>query len=221
MPDISTLRRPSLYQGLERVPEIKVQLQIEALRMQGHGTTSSMEDTPRPTVRPAGSNGVRASTIARVNSRHPNAHYPEDGWVLLTEEDRALLLFDSHGTGLNSSSCAFAYTFPARADLKDKLLTIENPDTPTVAPLILITSLNIPDQLDLKKITWSSSPVPQSLLGTVPAEFGANGTTEAFECPQNGPMLFELACATPGCRVEYTDDDEEPLLGIRLTTISN
>ncbi|OCH90473.1 hypothetical protein OBBRIDRAFT_594982 [Obba rivulosa] len=214
--DAATLRRPSLYQGLERVPEIKVQMQIEALRMQGHSTSAA--EPARPTVRPAGG-ALRASAIARVNSRHPNARYPEDGWVLLTEEDRALLLFDRLPSS-GSSSCAFSYTFPARKDLADKLLTIESDGVPGVAPLILITSLAVPDPLDLASMTWNTSPEPQTLLGAVPAVFGANGTAEAFECTQGGTMLVELACASKGCRVEYEDADGEPPLGIRLTRLT-
>lgn len=72
--DVSKLRRPSLYLGLERVPAIKLR----------NG------DVHKPVSAPIGlpqnpSSGW-PTAVARVNSAHPYFVFPQDGWVFLTEQ---------------------------------------------------------------------------------------------------------------------------------------
>lgn len=89
--DISNLRKPSQYLGLERV-DGSIERLAQELAHNGagggaHGATSSsngsMTMNPPPSL-PVGPG--RATSIVRVNERFPNATFPRDGWVLLTNE---------------------------------------------------------------------------------------------------------------------------------------
>lgn len=78
--DSSNLRRPSLYLGLERVPEIKMQM--------GDIHTH----VPVPSTGPPNRSQLGwPSQVARVNSDYPYYAFAQDGWVVLTEQVRSYL----------------------------------------------------------------------------------------------------------------------------------
>ncbi|EKM56646.1 uncharacterized protein PHACADRAFT_253874 [Phanerochaete carnosa HHB-10118-sp] len=210
--DISKLRRPSLYLGLERVPEL---LQ--------HGSSSSSQAGPlsSPDVSGAG----WPTRVARVNSAHPDSVFPQDGWVLLTERDHMIIEFATTPARAGQR-CAIQAYFPGRRDLRDKLLTIERDDGVASEPVIHFTALSF-SPVDLTNLTWSTRPSAVRLIDLPltlnAAAFGSNQTTVLFPCPSHTPLRVEAMCAGGGCRLEYDASgslvDVEPLLGIRLVPV--
>lgn len=226
--DISKLRRPSLYLGLERVPEL----------LQQHGTSPSSQAGPfsSPSISGAG----WPTRVARVNSAYPDYVFPQDGWVLLTErvrasslrartrwlnpgfaiQDHAIMEFaatPAHG----GQRCALQAYFPGRRDLRDKLLTIERNDGHAPDISIRFTTLSH-SPIDFTNFTWNTRPSAVRLvdlpLTLSAAAFGRNQTTVSFSCPSDTPLRLEAMCIGGGCRLEYDASgslvDLEPLLGV-------
>lgn len=89
--NVNDLRHPSLYQGLDRVPDIKQALRLEDLKAQLSGNTAY--DQPHGMGHGSSMTGIPVSQnnwrlperITRVNSRHGATVYPHDDWVLFTE----------------------------------------------------------------------------------------------------------------------------------------
>ena len=113
--------------------------------------------------------------------------------------------------------CAFKAHFPARRELKDKLLTIERDDGVSQNPEIRLTPLS-PPMVEFNRMSWQSRPpatAEQSV--TLLAAFEQNSTTESFPCPLSSPLRIEAMCIGGGCRVEYDASirllDTVPLLG--------
>ena len=72
--DVSKLRRPSLYLGLERTPEL----------LQHQGPISQALHSNSPSSVGAG----WPARVARVSSAYPDSVFAQDGWVVLTEQVR-------------------------------------------------------------------------------------------------------------------------------------
>ncbi|KAI0062554.1 hypothetical protein BV25DRAFT_1916071 [Artomyces pyxidatus] len=183
--DRSDLRRPSLYMGLERVPEIKA----------SSGTPAKEE----PTVIELPTGVGRAVNIVRVNARHPQAQFPRDGWVLLTDEDATFLHFDLDNL---AAECAFHLFFPTRDALTrtGKLLTLEG------APTIEI--FQVSSKGELTNITWASRPPRGASLGRFQATYGGDVKSRSFDCGGSGNLTVEMVCVSVGCRVEYREEDD-------------
>ncbi len=90
---VDTLRHPSIYLGLERLPAAKVSQSIASLVASASASAQhehpsmgvSMADATQP------SNPLfpgRPVEMVRVNSRYPSQRFEQDGWVLLTEDVR-------------------------------------------------------------------------------------------------------------------------------------
>jgi hypothetical protein len=82
--DVSKLRRPSLYLGLEEVPNILRMLSTDAFGQHTHTPVPS--DSAFQNTRPGW-----PSALARVNSAYPNRDFMQDGWIFLTEQVRLML----------------------------------------------------------------------------------------------------------------------------------
>lgn len=77
MVDVRKLRQPSLYLGLERVPEIE-----------SNGLTfgsSYNSDNHDADMHMDGPDAMEPKRVARVSSLHPNTKFRQDGWVFITE----------------------------------------------------------------------------------------------------------------------------------------
>ena len=78
---VTALRRPSLYPGLERVPEIK-----------HNGLTFGSSYKAEKDTMQAGSSGVMgvamSQRLSRVSSLYPDTKFTQDGWVFVTETVR-------------------------------------------------------------------------------------------------------------------------------------
>jgi len=208
--DVSKLRRPSLYLGLERVPEL---LQQQSPASQGQPLGS-------PSTAAAG----WPTRVARVNSAYPDYVFPQDGWVSLTEQDHTIMEFAAIPTraGLR---CALQAYFPGRRDLRDKLLTIERDDGIAPDPVVRFTAVS-PSPVDLTNLTWNTRPSATRLVDlplTLTVAFGRNQTTAPFPCPSDIPLRVEAMCVGGGCRVEYDASGSlvnvEPLLGMQLVPV--
>lgn len=83
--DVRTLQHPSLYLGLNSVPDIQASLLL--LSQLVHPTATAHPPTAQP-ARPtlAVLQSGKPYTTVRLNSKHPNTEFPPDGWVLLSEE---------------------------------------------------------------------------------------------------------------------------------------
>lgn len=87
---VHSLRKPSLYLGIDRVPDIKEMLSLETLFTQNHTTaTDSSPDIIHSHGSSTGGsptdNADYSGDVARVNSRYPDLAFPQDGWVILSE----------------------------------------------------------------------------------------------------------------------------------------
>lgn len=81
--DVDSLRRPSLYMGLDRVPMLQLVLDAQkAAGVMHHGGGAASSTVPAPVTRYSG----RPQAISRVNADNPHTSYPQDGWVLLTDK---------------------------------------------------------------------------------------------------------------------------------------
>lgn len=109
--------------------------------------------------------------------------------------------------------CSFTAIFPERRNLQDRLLTIESDDPDLGWPLIQITLVPEQNMVDISKATWNTRPVSETVLGTLRVSFGTNDTTPSFSCPSGSLMQVELECLGRGCRVEYKNEDDQPILG--------
>ncbi|TFY61124.1 hypothetical protein EVG20_g7177 [Dentipellis fragilis] len=218
--DVSQLRHPSLYTGLERVPEIQLSMAAAAL----HENASDPEAHAAPQVEEAVELPVgagRASTVARVSSRYPDRHFTQDGWILLTKEDTTLMTFRTP----NTSTCKFHLSFPTRDVLTatHRLLTLENPASVAspFSPGIEIHVLDLPEAMsfDSGKATWNSRPSRGMFVPAVDVAFGEEFISPGITCADPYIML-ELACvgavAEEGCRVEWKEEAGEPLIGIEI-----
>ncbi len=89
--DTRTLERPSLYLGLERVPDIKQMLAQQPIAhpgkapdsMHGHGHQNPPADIDPEVIKP--------TAMRRVNSLYPAMSFADDMWVTLTEWVRQFL----------------------------------------------------------------------------------------------------------------------------------
>lgn len=111
------------------------------------------------------------------------------------------------------TQCTFGGFFPRRRDLQDKLLTLEG-DTSTIE----VWDVTLAHSFNAANVTWNNKPPRGPLLGTVSAAFGTNTTTGPFRCMQGYPIMVELVCASPGCRVEFKEEDFLPRLGQSIQT---
>lgn len=85
--DVPSLRHPSLYIGLDRVPEIK---SVLASQQATANSDNHHETMPTLSVPIHG----RPRRIVRVNSDYPGTVYPEDHWVLLSKKVSPVLLLN-------------------------------------------------------------------------------------------------------------------------------
>ncbi|KAA1475270.1 hypothetical protein DENSPDRAFT_842014 [Dentipellis sp. KUC8613] len=220
--DVSQLRHPSLYTGLERVPEIQLSMAAAAL----HENVSDPEAHAAPLVEETVTLPVdtgRASAVARVSSRYPDRHFTQDGWVLLTKEDTTLMTFRTP----NTSTCKFHLSSPTRDVLTatHRLLTLENPASiaSPFSPGVEIHVLNLPEAMsfDSGKATWNTRPSRGMLVPAVDVAFGREFISPEITCPDSYIMV-ELACvgvdgnADEGCRVEWKEEAGEPLIGMEI-----
>ena len=86
---VQSLRKPSLYLGIDRVPEIKKRLTVESVLAQSHTTTpDSSPNTPHTHNTPSGGSPTGSSdrviNVARVSSLYPDMTFMQDGWVILS-----------------------------------------------------------------------------------------------------------------------------------------
>ncbi|KAI0342403.1 hypothetical protein BDW22DRAFT_1357743 [Trametopsis cervina] len=209
--DVNTLRRPSVYMGLERVPQI-----------QANGLTfgATIPPSSDPPVLGKGSEGGPRGTV-RVSEVYPRMRFVRDGWVVLSEHDHTILNFTiPPGPG---TQCVFRTSFPARASLGDALLTLEI-DSPSESPLIGLVLLYGPLRSSLTDMTWATRPPPVRALGELRAAFGENSTGAPFACGKagagaGGEVLVEAYCAGRGCRVEYDAMREGVPIGLILERV--
>ena len=122
--------------------------------------------------------------------------------------------------------CALQAYFPARRDLRDKLLTIERDDGIASDPAIRFIPLS-PTPANLGNVTWNTRPSESRLIDTpltLTAAFGHNQSTVAFPCPSSAPLRLQAMCVGSGCRLEYDTSpalvNVEPLLGACPSTSS-
>ncbi|KAI0703049.1 hypothetical protein BC835DRAFT_1410841 [Cytidiella melzeri] len=215
--DAGSLKRPSLYLGLDRVSEIKTNGLTFGSTTGGGGGMMDMGSAPTMS-------GQREK-VGRVSSLYPDERFELNGWVLITESDHAIMnLTIPSGPG---TQCILHASFPSRRDIatSDTLLTIEldsssssvkNPSTsPLRGPTISLAALGEDLNFDLKTLTWSTRPPPMRTLGSLVAGFNATDSTNPFLCSSSGWILIEAACAGKGCRVEYEfgAGSDERLLG--------
>lgn len=81
--DVGKLRRPSLYLGLERVPEINAR----------NGNIHKYLSVPSSSAPSSSSPIGWPAAVARVSSAYPYFIFPQDGWVFLTEQVRTPCCF--------------------------------------------------------------------------------------------------------------------------------
>ncbi|THH16096.1 hypothetical protein EW146_g4472 [Bondarzewia mesenterica] len=207
--NVDTLRRPSLYMGLERVPLIRLPPDPSQGGNAGHGSgTHNISKPQEPEILPVGLG--RATAMAHTNSLNPSTSYPNDGWILITEHDTTFLQFVMPSPA--ASSCTFHISLPTRAALiqSAKLLTLENTNTPAGVPALEIYAVDAAD-VDFARLTWTTRPPRRGLIGRVDAAFGTNTTVPNFNC--GGEQLtIELTCVGEGCRVEYREEGGEPVI---------
>ncbi|KAI0089477.1 hypothetical protein BDY19DRAFT_993082 [Irpex rosettiformis] len=214
--DIKKLRQPSLYLGLERVPEIKT----KGLTF---GSSYNLESGPELT-------DMGRKRLGRVSSLYPDTKFGQDGWVFMTETDHMIFNFTiPSGPGVN---CAFHASFPSRRIIaaSDTLLTLEY-DPPSTGdpqlrhslssePTITFTALRNNPTLHLEDLTWSTRPPPVRTLGSLIADYGSTSDSKPFPCPSSDEwVLVEAGCEGRGCRVEYNHLDSvegEESIGLSL-----
>ncbi|KAK7678726.1 hypothetical protein QCA50_018308 [Cerrena zonata] len=217
---VQSLRKPSLYLGIDRVPEIKEMLSLESLFAQGHATATGSLPTEThahggSAVHDTSEHPARSVNIARVNSRYPDLIYPQDGWVVLSEFDRTILQLHS---GSQSSRCILTSAFPGRRSLGDRLLTIEIDDSTTrVARIQARVLSNSDSSVDFSSLTWNSRSSLSHLIGELEVDFGRNSSTSEFACG-GSELLVELACLGNGCGVEFKYLNEDSTSFINLVS---
>jgi hypothetical protein len=81
--EVKALRRPSLYQGIENVPDLRAKWAPETLH---ENMTMPMASLYKPPKDVPGA----PSAIAVVNVDLSHRSYPQDGWVLLSERVRCV-----------------------------------------------------------------------------------------------------------------------------------
>ncbi|GBE83490.1 hypothetical protein SCP_0505410 [Sparassis crispa] len=215
------LRHPSLYPGIQRVTEIKAIMHVESFVAQAKASAHAADEagaTP-PSVQPIPSSALRPTAVGRVNALRPYQQYPQDGWVLLTEQDHAIMEF--RPTHPDSTNCMLKGTFPMRHALEHKLLTIEVDDPAQDAPLIQASVLSGSTISEFSHITWITRPNVRDDLGTLDAAFGVDWQTRSFACTPGERVLVELACVGSGCRIEYNwlEESALPRFGIELAQV--
>ncbi|KAF8888839.1 hypothetical protein BD779DRAFT_1672159 [Infundibulicybe gibba] len=203
--NVSSLRRPSIYLGLDRVEDIKISPAVPAPQASPSQTHEGSHGTPLSGM-PRG--------IVRLNSRHPTTSYPPDGWVLLTSQDTALMEF--HPQPRENAHCQIGSFFPTRGDLGDKMLSLEGHD------LTIDVQLIAPSYTLSSSETWNSRPPTIQHLGVLKAAFGVVAETPTFPCPDGLPIVVELSCSDEDCRVEYENSAvPTPILGIFLIQLGH
>ncbi|KAI0074952.1 hypothetical protein K474DRAFT_1664862 [Panus rudis PR-1116 ss-1] len=225
---VKSLRRPSQYLGIERVPQLKVALSLESMVAHatashaGHSGHGSANDGPMPsrtislaTEPTRSASSSRALREVRVNSLFPDDEFGDDGWITLTAQDRMLLEFHSP---LDAVKCAFIGHFPIRDDLGGSHLTIEHDDEQSQSSFVEIRQISdlsaLPHPLNT---TWNTRPASSKLLGQLQVAFGVESVTKpTFSCIPGQPLLVELTCISKDCRIEYRDQETLPLIGIEL-----
>ena len=80
---VDSLRRPSIYLGMERVPGYKNKKHSKPA---SGGASMSMSAAPVQATRVPGPG--EPTELARVNMRYPDVVFEQDGWVFLTEDVR-------------------------------------------------------------------------------------------------------------------------------------
>ena len=124
-------------------------------------------------------------------------------------------------TPVEHSSCAFQLSLPPRRALiqSARLLTLENPAASGGIPTLDFYMLDATD-IDLAQvnISWASRPPRRAFVGRIEARFGENATTPQFDCGGGGgdSLTVELACVGDGCRVEYREEEGDPIIGRSL-----
>ena len=124
-------------------------------------------------------------------------------------------------TPVEHPSCSFQLSLPPRRALiqSARLLTLENPAASGGILMLDIYTLDAAD-IDLAQvnISWASRPPRRAFVGRIEARFGENATTPQFDCGGGGgdSLTVELACVGDGCRVEYREEEGDPIIGRSL-----
>lgn len=125
-----------------------------------------------------------------------------------------------------SSLCTFHISFPTRRALiqQARLLTLEGPST--VSPILTIYDLK---RAPSHNVVWATKPSRGSLMRKMNVEFGMDLRTEAFDCgmwrveqgeEDDGILTVEVGCEGAGCRIEYREEEGDPLLGATTFFVS-
>lgn len=178
------LRRPSLYLGLERVPEIKVRLDAEALLRPtpdhsgsgGNGHGGMHENAGTPEV----DGMVKPSTFVRISRLYPDMNWTDEKIVLsesvrvsrmsfwrliLTSnmciaQDLMILYFPLPNNVISDpSQCTLRASFPAQSALNGRLLTVEGR-----SPSITLSQVTLPETFHgsaLGELAWNRRPQTQ------------------------------------------------------------
>ncbi|KAH8112830.1 hypothetical protein DFH11DRAFT_1604172 [Phellopilus nigrolimitatus] len=239
--NIEALRHPSLYLGLERVPEIRARLKMERTIAKLLGETHANEgghghNNEGMQGKPGGQEGendtekgddahhhvVHPAEVRRVSSLYPGEDMHKDGWISLSDTDTTLLEFIIPVIGTISSisrKCTLGTAFPKRRDLHGRLLTIEG--APEIE--VYLADGNGDDDRLRGYVTWNNKPSRQRRLGSAQVEFGigmdSTSLTE-FDCSNETSVVIELECSRAsvrsGCRVEYALFDSSSDFGFNL-----
>jgi len=217
--DTRTLERPSLYLGLEHVPNIKQRLAQQPIAppgkapgsMHGHGHQNPPADNDPEVIKP--------TAMRRVNSLYPAMSFADDMWVTLTEWDSMLVEFQlpyDMPQAFDLEKCMVSTKVPPQSvkALMDRQVTIEPKGTIDVhvweVPPLPAAEYNI---------TYNIKPNRVNLLGTMEVGFGHQSHVGAVDCRAGATVTLELVCSPKsgrvGCRVEFMNSYSD--LGIALT----
>ncbi|KAL0945846.1 hypothetical protein HGRIS_012129 [Hohenbuehelia grisea] len=212
--DVRSLRRPSLYLGLERVPEIQAVTEAvkaaQAAVGQQSGSGAAHDGHGDEGVGALVDELLHASRIIRINADFPRGYFPSDPWVLLTPKDVVYMEFTPPPL---VSSCVPKLFLPKRADLQNKMLTIEG-----ASPFLGLRVM--PPSFQIDRATWANRPLPNEgrRLSNVFARFGFNNSLPSIPCVSGERFVLELSCFHIGCRIEFEDSVGSPRLGLQMDT---
>jgi len=201
--DLTTLDRPSVYVGLE-----KVKWSADRLK-----TVPDIANFP--------------TIITQVSKTYPEKTFPLDTRRWLS--DRGMLSPDEHQILITADvstivqfrildygmeRCAVTFDLPDEATIRGRHRD-NNLDLNGVAK-VQVWELDTTCEIDVKTINKRNLPPRKKLLDTLDLKMGNLSSTIEFPCKSRSMHTYELACVAHDCRVMFWQDKDTPFLAVYM-----
>jgi len=201
--DLSTLERPSVYVGLEKVKWSEDRLK----------SIPDVRNFP--------------NIIAQVSKTYPDKVFPLDTrrWlsdrgmlspdehqILITADVSTLIQFRILDYGMER--CSVTFDFPdettIRARHRDNNLDLNG------ITKVNVWELDATTEIDVKTISRRTAPPRKKLVDTLDVKMGNLTSTVEFPCQARSLHTYELGCVAHDCRVMFWQDKDTPFLAVYM-----